>query len=199
MDNPDCLTVMCEPSQIVQFSPSFQRSLGDEFSGAIKGDITAMSSSYNLMLLYLFVMLSKFDTIHSMIGMSFVAIICCVFSYMAGMGIGGFIGIFNNNLTGNIPFLLLGLGIDDAFVLTSEYNRAVKLNPAGSIEDNIATALRSGGMSIFITSLTDCLAFLIGSSTVLPALHWFCIFAGFGILFCFLFQVRERERPTRRR
>ena len=59
----------------------------------------------------------------------------------------------------------------------------------GGIEAQISKAMRSGGMSIFITSLTDCLAFLIGSSTVLPALHWFCIFAGFGIFFCFLFQI----------
>ena len=37
------------------------------------------------------------------------------------------LGIFDNNLNTNIPFLLLGLGIDDAFVLTSEFNRATVL------------------------------------------------------------------------
>jgi len=46
-----------------------------------------------------------------------------------------------------------------------------------------------GGMSILITSATDAVAFLIGSITVLPALSWFCSFAGIGIIFCFLFQI----------
>ena len=43
-----------------------------------------------------------------MVGMSFVAIIVCGMSYCSGMGIGGYLGIYNNDLTGNIPFLLLG-------------------------------------------------------------------------------------------
>ena len=46
------------------------------------------------------------------------------FSYVGCMGAGGYLGLPNNQLNGNIPFLLLGLGVDDAFVLTSEYMRA---------------------------------------------------------------------------
>jgi predicted RND superfamily exporter protein len=49
--------------------------------------------------------------------------------------------------------------------------------------------MKGGAISILVTSLTDALAFLIGASTVMPALRWFCLFAGFGIIFCFLFQI----------
>ena len=38
-------------------------------------------------------------------------------SYGSAMGLGAYLGLKNNSLNGNIPFLLLGLGVDDAFVL----------------------------------------------------------------------------------
>ena len=72
----------------------------------------------------LFVMLSRFDTVHSMIAMSCAALAICGMSFQSCLGAGAMIGIYNNNLNTNIPFLLLGLGIDDAFVLTSEFRRA---------------------------------------------------------------------------
>jgi hypothetical protein len=69
------------------------------------------------------------------------------------MGIGSFIGLFNNNLNNNIPFLLLGLGVDDSFVLSSEFKRATRLMPGASIEERIGVTMRTGGVSILITSV----------------------------------------------
>ena len=63
------------------------------------------------------------------------------------------------------------------------------LGRSASMEDRTAAAMKGGAISILITSATDALAFLIGSSTVMPALRWFCLFAGMGIIFCFVFQV----------
>ena len=37
---------------------------------------------------------------------------------------------------------------------------------------------------VLITSATDALAFLVGASTVLPALGWFCTYAGVSIVLC---------------
>lgn len=49
--------------------------------------------------------------------------------------------------------------------------------------------LKLAGVSILITSLTDCVAFLVSSATNLPALSSFCVFAGIGILFDFIFEI----------
>ena len=53
----------------------------------------------------------------------------------------------------------------------------------------MARALRVAGMSITVTSFTDIIAFLIGSSTSLPALKNFCFYAAFGIFFDYLYQI----------
>ena len=43
------------------------------------------------------------------------------------MGIAGWVGIKNTQLNLNLPFLLLGLGVDDAFVLAAEFARATRI------------------------------------------------------------------------
>ena len=179
----------CKGSELFEFKAQFTRSLSDEFGAAIRGDIAALGASYFLIIIYMAVMLSQRDHVHSMVDMSLVTVAIVGASYIGCMGLGAYMGLMNNNLNAQIPFLLLGLGVDDAFVLVSEFVRANRANPTGSIEDRMGKALRGGGMSILITSVTDALAFFFGSITVLPALSWFCVFAGMGVVLCFLFQI----------
>lgn len=179
----------CDPDDLISFKPQFMRSWGDEFGAAIKNDVSKLGIAYMLILVYMIIMLSGWDAVNSMVGMSMVVLIIVGLSFGGCMGIGAYLGLYNNNLNNNIPFLLLGLGVDDAFVLSSEFRRACTLMPGATVEQRIGTAMRTGAMSILITSLTDALAFLIGASTVLPALSWFCSFAGIGVLLCFLLQL----------
>jgi predicted RND superfamily exporter protein len=179
----------CEKDDLISFKPQFMRSWGDEFGAAIKNDVSKLGIAYMLILVYMIIMLSGWDAVNSMVGMSMVVIIIVGLSFGGCMGIGAHLGLYNNNLNNNIPFLLLGLGVDDAFVLSSEFRRACTMMPGTTIEQRIGAAMRTGGMSILITSTTDALAFLIGASTVLPALSWFCSFAGIGVLLCFLLQI----------
>merc|ERR1719253_970558 len=179
----------CTPDKDVYFTAMYMRSMGDSFGVAIRGDLPMMIVAYVLMAVYLFVMLSRRDRVHSMIGMSFVTLICVFFAYACGFGFCALIGVKNGALNNTVMFLLLGLGVDDAFVLSSEFSRETKMNPDLSVEERIANTAKYGGVSIFITSLTDVLAFLIGSMTKLPALSWFCQYCGWCIAFCFMFQL----------
>ena len=82
--------------------------------------------------------------------------------------------------------VLLGLGVDDSFVLMEAFRRT-------SLDDNIvkrsATGMGHAGTSILITSLTDFVAFMISSTSAFPALQSFCVYAGIGILLLFWFQI----------
>merc|ERR1711968_56786 len=181
----------CPEDDLLEFSPNFQRSLTDEFGSAIRGDVAKLGSSYVAILFFMFIMLSRRDTVHSMMGMGVVTIIIVGLSYLGCMGAGAYLGLFNNQLNNNIPFLLLGLGVDDAFVLSAEFMKAATEDrqKKRSVEDYIVDTAKNGGISILITSATDALAFLVGAYTVLPALSWFCTFAGIGVIFCFVLQI----------
>merc|ERR1711871_1172231 len=87
-------------------------------------------------------------------GIGFVTIIIVGLSYLGCMGAGAYLGLFNNQLNNNIPFLLLGLGVDDAFVLSAEFMKAATEDrqKKRSVEDYIVDTAKNGGISILITS-----------------------------------------------
>jgi predicted RND superfamily exporter protein len=177
----------CTPPETIEYTGFFTRSFKDEFGEAILGDISRVAMSYVLIFLYLLFMLGKWDLVWSKLSLSVVVLFVVGFSFTAANGICGYIGVKENPLNNNIPFLLLGLGVDDAFVLSSEFARHTVNHPELSVTDRIAMTARTGGVSVLVTSATDALAFLIGASTRLPALSAFCIYAGFGVSFCFVY------------
>ncbi len=83
------------------------------------------------------------------------------------------------------PFLLVGLGVDDMFVLLRSYDlTSDKL----TIQNRIVLTLERGGISILFTSLTDLVAFCVGSTSKFPAVSAFCIYCGVGVFLDFIFQ-----------
>eukprot|EP00928_Gymnodinium_smaydae_P068258 TRINITY_DN5133_c0_g2_i1.p1 TRINITY_DN5133_c0_g2~~TRINITY_DN5133_c0_g2_i1.p1 ORF type:complete len:1045 (+),score=84.01 TRINITY_DN5133_c0_g2_i1:58-3135(+) len=179
----------CTPDDLLQFSGLFGRSFGDEFGAAVRGDIAKLSSSYFVIIIYCAIMVGKRDVVHSGVTLALVAVLIIGATIAGTMGLMGYIGIPNSNLNNNLYFLILGLGVDDAFVLTSEFTRHTEQEPWQSIPDRIARTARTGGISVLITSITDALAFLVGASTLLPALSWFCTWAGTAIIICYLLQL----------
>lgn len=85
-----------------------------------------------------------------------------------------------------VPFLIMGMGIDDTFIIMGYFR---KTDPDVSPADRVANTMSKAGASIFITSITDLAAFLIGLTSSIPALRAFSVYASFGVLFDFLFQV----------
>jgi len=78
--------------------------------------------------------------------------------------------------------MCLGLGVDDAFVLASEFGHHTMLDAELSIAKRVSRTACSGGMSFPIVSATDALASLV-RTTVLPALDWLCTWAGVATIF----------------
>ena len=77
-----------------------------------------------------------------------------------------------------MPFLLIGIGVDDMFVICNAVDQTdLKL----SAKERIREAMSHAGPSITITSLTNILAFLFGGLNSLTALRSFCLFAASSI------------------
>ena len=68
-----------------------------------------------------------------------------------------------------LPFVLLGIGVDDAFVIANAFDREREGVPRESEDDESlikrgAKSLARAGSSITVTSLTDLVAFAISST-----------------------------------
>mmetsp|Transcript_89707 Transcript_89707/g.254130 ORF Transcript_89707/g.254130 Transcript_89707/m.254130 type:complete len:992 (+) Transcript_89707:100-3075(+) len=185
--NPEDKQRPCSSGARLTYTALLQRSFDDEFGNAIAGDISMVIIAYVLIITYLNINLGRRDKVHSMVALSAGVLAVIGVSYVSSTGLGGLFGIKTNPLNANIPFLLVGLGVDDAFVLVAEFVRHSLAKPEISIEERCGLMAKSGGLSVLVTSLTDGLAFLIGASTQLPALSAFCIYAGLAVIFCFVF------------
>jgi len=189
------------------------RSFGDEFGSAITGDLALVNISYVMAFLFLGATMGRIVCgTGSRWTMALAALVTVILSTAAGFGVSSLIGLFYGPVHSLLPFILLGIGVDDAFVIVNAFNRERKTKR--SLEDNTALASRAArslaraGASITVTSLTDLVAFAISSTSALPALASFCGFAAICILFLWFFAAtffsgcmvldERRQRDNRR-
>ena len=84
---------------------------------------------------------------------------------------------------------MLGIGIDDMFVLVQSYENLTKEELKLSLEERFGKALSYAGMAVSVTSVTNIVAFMLGATTVIPALRSFCLFCSIGILAIFIYTL----------
>ncbi|XP_059488991.1 protein patched homolog 2-like [Neocloeon triangulifer] len=164
------------------------RSFGDISGKTIQNDAQKLSVGFIIMFLYVQLMLGRFNLVEqrallSLIGIASVAI-GCVVSY----GVCSAFSIPYGPVHNILPFLMLGIGIDDMFVIAQCWATLGPETQTLSLPERLGLTLKHAGVSITITSLTDFTAFAIGATTVLPSLRSFCIYAAVGILATYILQ-----------
>ncbi|XP_075238943.1 patched domain-containing protein 3-like [Convolutriloba macropyga] len=162
------------------------RSFGDIGGGAIDDDLQFLAGGYILVIIYLIVALGKFNCRDQKIYMAICGVVCIGMAMGISYGISSAIGLYFAPLHNILPFLLLGIGVDDMFVFVAAWDNLSPEEKTKPLPEKIALMTRHAGVSILITSLTDFAAFTIGATTIIPALRSFCIYAAMGILGIFL-------------
>ncbi|XP_023229007.1 patched domain-containing protein 3-like [Centruroides sculpturatus] len=86
-----------------------------------------------------------------------------------------------------IPFLILGIGMDDTFVMLSAW---MKTDPKKSVEERMAETFTESGVSITITSLTNVASFLVGIFiATIPLYKKLCVFMATCMIFDYIYQI----------
>ena len=91
--------------------------------------------------------------------------LCCVgLSIVSGYGISFLLGFKFSRMHGVLPFLILGLGVDDMFVIVNTIDQTPDHLTA---KERLRRGLMHAGPYITITSVTDGVSFFIGHSLIL--------------------------------
>jgi len=191
-DKPNCDTEgdLCacglDSSEFVVYANA-QRSRRDVFGSAIQGDVGLINAAFFIMIIY--VTLNLGGLCHKIKMRALLALGCIlsiVLAGAAGYGVAMYLQFDYTPVMSVLPFVLLGIGVDDSFVIMNAFDRVDASKP---VPERIATAMSHAGVSIMITSMTDFVAFAISASSALPALAAFCAYAAFAIILLFVFQV----------
>lgn len=86
--------------------------------------------------------------------------------FISGCGICAVLGVSYGPVHTSLPFLLMGLGVDDIFVMMACWRKIQESDRNKSKEERFGLMLQHAGASITVTSITDIVAFLVGGLTV---------------------------------
>ena len=81
---------------------------------------------------------------------------------LCGWGFAMYIGYPWQSTNLSSLFLLLGVGMDDAFVMLNSWKRIKDTMPGRSVEEKMQEMYQDAALSITITSMTNILTFAIG-------------------------------------
>jgi len=162
-------------------------SFSNEFLRAIQGDLWLFPITFGVVVLFtVFFGFGKWDRVMSQGLLGFGAVVTIVASIMASFGILFIIGIPFTTQTMMVPFLMFGIGLDDAFIIHGSYNRRAHIK---DIKERIHSTMEDVGVSIFLTTVTSMLAFILGSFSDIAAVRWLCMYAFPCIGIDFLYQI----------
>ena len=147
--------------------PNVRRSFGDIAGSTILGDIKGLVIGYMLLLIYVQIMLGRFNWVEQRAALTIAGIFGVIMGVIMSYGICSAIGLFFGPMHNVLPFLLLGIGIDDMFVIVQcwdvlESKYKAKQNAGGRedqdsvpLADRFGQTMSSAGGAITVTSLTD--------------------------------------------
>ena len=163
------------------------RSYGDVAGDTIMNDALMMPIGFGIVFVYVTIMLGKFSCTEQRALLALGGLLCIGLTIGFTYGFCSAINLFYGPMHNIIPFLLLGIGIDDMFVIIQCYDNLGSEKSQDNVE-NIGKTMRHAGVAITVTSLTDFIVFVLGATTVLPALRSFCLWCGVGIIAVYFFQ-----------
>ena len=165
------------------------RSFNDISGQAIFGDLPKVLIGYGIMFVYTAVMIGRLNKVEQRIYLTGAGLVSVLMGIGTGVGITSALGFPYIPLHAMLPFVCLGIGIDDMFVIVQCLHN-IDSRDVGelSIEEKMGITLKHAGVAITVTSLTDMFAFGVGAVTILPGLQAFCISCAFAIGAIYLLQ-----------
>jgi len=176
-------------SEDFEIIPNAVKSYGAVSSEAIFFDGTLMVCGYLLMFLYTSVMLGKLNCVEHRMLLSVAGICSILMGLVIAVGLSSLLGFPYTPMHAILPFICLGIGIDDMFVIVQCLNNKKETDPLLPIPSLIGATLQHAGVSITVTSLTDVLAFGVGAVTAMPGLQSFCVCTALGLASIYALQV----------
>jgi len=154
---------------------------------AMDADQNFMMTGVVLMIVYVAAALGRTcDCLHSKILLGASVIASVFFSLAISFGLGALMGWPFTQMSMLAIFILLGVGIDDAFVISDCFHRTDASRPP---EERLADTLGEAGPSVFLTSVTDLVAFLVGVTYTVDAIKFFCLNAAIAVFAVFFTQI----------
>ncbi|XP_076147253.1 patched domain-containing protein 3-like [Alosa pseudoharengus] len=161
-------------------------SRAEEFETNPQTVIPLFSITYFLAITVSIVSCMRLDCVRNKVWVATFGVLSAGLAVLTSFGLLLFCGMPFVMTVASSPFLILGIGVDDMFIMISCWQ---KTKVKAKVEDRMAETYKEAAVSITITTLTDVLAFYIGLMTPFGSVQSFCMYTGTAILFCYIYNI----------
>ncbi|KAB0348012.1 hypothetical protein FD754_012869 [Muntiacus muntjak] len=169
--------------QVVYFS-SLSRQL--EFEATSMTVIPLFHLAYLLIILFAIISCYRCDCVRNKMWVAVFGVISVALAVVSGFGLMLYIGVPFVLIVANSPFLILGVGVDDMFIMISAWQKTSLMD---NISERMSDVYSKVAVSITITTVTNVLAFYTGIMTSFRSVQYFCIYTGTTLLFCYFYNI----------
>ncbi|XP_061206935.1 patched domain-containing protein 3 [Neopsephotus bourkii] len=186
-DAPSDLAAMNFTSIQVTYFTSLSRQL--EFEGNTKSVIPLISITYLLTITFSVVSCLRLSCIRNNVWLACFGVISAGLAVLSSFGLLLFCGVPFVITVANAPFLILGVGVDDMFIMIASWEQSLRKKDKSDAKSLLAETYSEAALSVTITTLTDVLAFFIGTWTAFPSVRSFCLYTGTAFVFCYIYTM----------
>mmetsp|Transcript_9493 Transcript_9493/g.17123 ORF Transcript_9493/g.17123 Transcript_9493/m.17123 type:complete len:931 (-) Transcript_9493:1479-4271(-) len=186
--NLDAFNAVNDLLQVLYESTTSQE---DSLESALTGDISLFTAGFILLIIYTILFIGQFHFVYSRWVAGLMLFVAIGLALGSTFGLSSLFGLFFGPVHQFLPLLILGIGVDDGFVITRALDE-VRSDPRHkdkSPQVRVALALSDAGSAVTVTSLTNSTVFFISAVTELPALRSFALWAGISVLMDLIFSV----------
>ncbi|KAJ8959876.1 hypothetical protein NQ318_011611 [Aromia moschata] len=162
------------------------RTLDHELEKNTKSVVPYFSSTFIIMALFSVITCMMLDWVRSKPWLGLLGNVSAAMATLGAFGFCMYAGVDFIGINLAAPFLMIGIGIDDTFVMLAAWRRtSIKL----SVPERMAQMLSEAAVSITITSVTDFFSFWIGIFSPFPSVTIFCIYSGAATVCLFIWHL----------
>nr|XP_033341116.1 patched domain-containing protein 3-like isoform X1 [Megalopta genalis] len=165
------------------------RSYLDTLHQILNSNISVLCCGISLIAVYVMAMIGKCNALEQRIYLSVMGVSVIGQAIISSYGLCYYLGYSYGPIHSILPFLLLGIGVDNMFVIMQSLTNLSEADQALDLPVRFAKAMQQSGMSVTVTSFTNVIAFAFGVTTVMPCLRSFYAFATLGILFLYIYEM----------
>ncbi|XP_044280949.1 patched domain-containing protein 3 [Varanus komodoensis] len=158
----------------------------EEFEKNTKGVIPLFSITYFLTIFFSIISCARVDCVRTKVWVATFGVVSSGLSVVSSFGLLLFCGVPFVITASNAPFLILGVGVDDMFIMVSCWQQT-RVND--DVEKRMSKTYEEAAVSVTITTLTDVLSFYIGIATSFKSVQSFCLYTGTAFIFCYIYNL----------
>jgi len=171
--------------------PNAVKSFGDVSTQAIFFDAFFMAGGYLIMFIYTILMLGRLNTLELRLFLTISGLASIGMGIVLSVGLSSLLGFPYTPMHAVLPFICLGIGIDDMFIISQCWSNLERNEDYSQLStaDKMSLTMRHAGVAVTVTSLTDVFAFGVGAVTKMPGLQSFCVCTAIALGSIYLLQV----------